>query len=345
MTQILITVAIVSYVPAFYLLAFLWSWRWLLWVGGAALLLCALLFVPAWGLESYAGLLAGDAVTFFALGLIAGFLSRAGALKSRHLTQVGPQAAFAAVIFVLVPALFCGTVYGAYRVRENLRAPTLACASALHQATLGDMRLALPTAPNLVAATSQWIYGFGNPEDITRFCTQAATAPPALISVRLVMRTVRDRSTWFCAQPRDYDWWLFACRPDRGQTEPDFPGAIEVFVIERSASTLYARPQEELKRIQAGGRPLILAADGFRRYGKDDQSFFYVRDDDTSYIAACNGGTITKSAYMSCAVARELAPHIGMTYRFGATDDTFAARARMFDAKAAAFVASLKASP
>ena len=75
-------------------------------------------------------------------------------------------------------------------------------------------------------------------------------------------------------------------------------------------------PFKERKRIQAGERPLVLAADGFRRYRKDDQHLSYTRDDDVSYIAECDGedGKI-KNAYMTCTVARELAPNIGLTYR------------------------------
>ena len=97
-------------------------------------------------------------------------------------------------------------------------------------------------------------------------------------------------------------------------------------------------------RIQAGERPLVLAADGFRRYRKDDWHLSYTRDDDTSYIAECDGddGKI-KSASMTCTVARELAPDIGLTYRFGVAENLFAAHARTLDAKAISFVASLKA--
>ena len=103
-------------------------------------------------------------------------------------------------------------------------------------------------------------------------------------------------------------------------------------------------PFKERKRIQAGERPLVLAADWFRRYRKDDWHFSYTRDDDTSYIAECDGddGKI-KSASMTCTVARELAPDIGLTYRFGVAENLFAAHARTLDAKAISFVASLKA--
>ena len=46
---------------------------------------------------------------------------------------------------------------------------------------------------------------------------------------------------------------------------------------------------------------------------------------------------------MTCTVARELAPDIGLTYRFGVAENLFAAHARTLDAKAISFVASLKA--
>jgi hypothetical protein len=350
--DILAATAIIAYPLGFFLLAFLRRWLWLLLVASSALLFCAWAFVAVQNIEGdnfrYGYLFGTVAITFLICGLAAGFLFRVGVLKSRRLQQEGPRAVFGVAVFVLVPALFCGTVYGSYRIRENLRAPTLACASGLHQATLGDMRLGLPMAPNLVVETKQAAgpaeYWFDVPENITRFCALAATAPPELVSVNLQTEiTVANRSTWFCAERRDYDWWQIACPPDRGRKESGFPAAIYVFLIEKSRYTFYARPHEELKRIQAGERPLIQAADGFRRYGKNDWSFSYISDDDTSYIAECEGGKITKSAYMSCTVARELAPNIGMTYRFGATDDTFAARARSFDAKATALIASLKA--
>jgi hypothetical protein len=215
MRELLIATAIVAYLPGFFFLAFLRGWRWLLPVASAALLFCAWAFVAAQGLESYDGLFATVALTFLTCGLVAGFLFRAGVLKSRRLRQAGPQAAFGVAAFVLVPALFCGSVYGSYRIRETLRAPTLACASGLHQATLDDMRLALPTAPNLVVETKRTpvpgIYWFNVPEDISNFCKLAATSPPALTSVTLQTdRTALDRSAWFCAEPRDYDWWQIA---------------------------------------------------------------------------------------------------------------------------------------
>jgi len=347
MRELVIAIAIVSYPPGFFLIAFLRSWRWLLSVGGAALLFCALAFVAAQGLESYDDLFTIEALTFFTCGLVAGFLFRAGVLKSRRLKREGSQAAFGVAAFVLVPALFCGTVYGSYRVREFLRAPTLACASGLHQATLGDMRLALPTAPNLVLETNRTTatayYWFNVPEDISKFCNMAS--PPALTSVKLQTdRVALDRSTWFCAEPRDYDWWQIACQPDRRRREPGFfSGEIEVFLIE-TRNSRYAGLQEERNRIQAGERPLVLAADGFRRSRKDDQYLSYTRDADTSYIAECDGGDgKIKSAYMTCTVARELAPNIGLTYRLGVAENLFAAHARTLDAKAISFVASLKA--
>ena len=346
--QLLIAVAVVSYLSGFLVLAFLRRWRELLLVGSAAVLFSAWAFVAARRLESYDGLFAIVALTFLTCGLVAGFLFRAGVLKLHRLREEGLQAAFGTAIFVLVPALFCGTAYGLHRIGETLRAPTLACASGLHQATLGDMRLALPTAPNLVIKTKRTslpdYYWFNNPEDISRFCNLAATSRPALASVKLQTDVVSlDRSTWFCAERRDYDWWQTACRPDNARTEPRFSGEIEVFLIDQSRNIHHARLWEELQRIQAGERPLISAADGFRRYRKDDRFFSYIRDDDTGYVAECEGGKNTKSAYMVCSVARELAPNIGLTYRFGVTDDNSAKHARALDVKATAFVTGLQA--
>src|SRR4051794_21893337 len=107
MRELVIAVAIVSYLPGFFLLAFLRSWRWLLSVAGAALLSCALAFVAAQGLESYDGVFAIEGLVFITCGLVAGFLFRAGVLKSRRLKR--ESWAFGVAAFVLVPALFCGT--------------------------------------------------------------------------------------------------------------------------------------------------------------------------------------------------------------------------------------------
>jgi hypothetical protein len=332
------------YLIGFLALCFWWRWWLLLPVGAIAAIFTG---------SQYAGALSGDGpglamgillAYFLALGAGCGFIASGAVLIGRangwRLLNPALTLPFVFVLGFGIHMLF----YLAHAMATDARfaPPPENCFNRTYSAQLGDVDLALPTAPGLsfFETGSNRLYGLSHNPDIRALCSKKPDETTELRSISFALgglsaQRTREASRSFCSRGHpQYPWAEMACKPlNVREIIFDKPLYITIAISDPGRDLM------ALERDRVAKSPRSVTADGLKIY-QGKHGLLFERPD--GYLASCSSERLSKTeSYLDCNAKETLSGQLMIAYQFKTTEARFFQETPQISATARAFFQSL----
>ncbi len=288
------------------------------------------------------GLAVGILLAFFtALGAGSGFIASSIVLIGRATTSrmLNPVVVLPSV-FALgfgIPMLF---YHAQAKQRDALFAPPPdTCFIKTYAAKLGELDLALPSAPGLafLKMGSPRMYGLAHNPDVRSLCSEATAEA---IQLRLLSLSLQgpsyartpQASEFFCSRKHpQYPWAAMVCKA------PNFnePVINRPLSITLTTSDHVDWSTSERKRI--GDHSPSIRSDGLTIY-KSEGGMLLQRPD--GYLANCS--LIRNASYLSCSAKEKLTAELTISYQFNTLESDFLRATPLISSRARTFIQSLQ---